>query len=240
MLKKWGVFFGLSIVCLMLFSVQAQAAISYTCYWDVINSSCNCSGPVNIVPGPGPQRGVVEVDMTNYTTLTVDVEFKTPQGYVLNIGDSETNNGHGGDAGTTSNDAELDIIAPIIAPPYPDFDDETKVLPAYLLNIPLRVFPNDFSYPEHPRPMLQVDNFLKPQGKTSAKFIIKAKYVNSTNNSQNATLQSAYLLRLENVDLERPGGMNDKKWWIGVNRVICDPYGVRVGQGVTWIKFTLN
>jgi hypothetical protein len=54
--------------------------------------------------------GKVLVDLTGYQELELRVEVDGPSGYVLDIGDSSTNNGGGGDQGTTSFDAELDVV----------------------------------------------------------------------------------------------------------------------------------
>ncbi len=48
---------------------------------------------------------------TRYNSITYDFTFGSfPTGYLVNIGDSSTNNGGGGDSGTQSNDSELEIV----------------------------------------------------------------------------------------------------------------------------------
>jgi hypothetical protein len=53
----------------------------------------------------------IALDPAAYTTAAFEVTYGTkPEGWTLNIGDSATNNGGGGDSGTQSNDAELQIL----------------------------------------------------------------------------------------------------------------------------------
>ncbi len=60
----------------------------------------------------GWREAVVRVDIPkDCTTATVSAEYEgTPVAWTLNIGDSPTNNGYAGDAGTTVHNAELWIL----------------------------------------------------------------------------------------------------------------------------------
>ncbi|HYG63659.1 MAG TPA: hypothetical protein VEL74_13845 [Thermoanaerobaculia bacterium] len=57
----------------------------------------------------GWQEGVVRIRIPNNCTAAIVLaEYEgLPQGYTLNLGDSPTNDAHGGDGGSTANDAEL-------------------------------------------------------------------------------------------------------------------------------------
>ncbi|XP_055897782.1 uncharacterized protein LOC129928258 [Biomphalaria glabrata] len=54
-------------------------------------------------------RGVFKLEFGRGDRLLIDMIFEDPQGWVYNLGDSSTNNGYGGDAGTQSNDAEMQL-----------------------------------------------------------------------------------------------------------------------------------
>jgi len=87
-----------------------------------------------------------------YETVIFDVEYDgDPLGMSVNIGDSATNNGHGGDAATQSNDAEMQIgVSPS----------------AFGMNHPqqndLLVFGNDYyrSQPDHIDPLFSVPDLV--------------------------------------------------------------------------------
>jgi len=53
---------------------------------------------------------------TRYTSVTYDITFGSfPTGYLVNIGDSSTNNGGGGDSWTQSNDSEVEIVNGVLS-----------------------------------------------------------------------------------------------------------------------------
>jgi len=55
--------------------------------------------------------GSLKIDMTGYCKANFVVEYEgQPSGWTVDIGDSPTNNGYGGDAGTTVNSAELQLL----------------------------------------------------------------------------------------------------------------------------------
>src|SRR4051812_45913335 len=58
--------------------------------------------------GAGWKEAVLKVDLTGCTSARLVAQYEgLPHDWTLNIGDSPTNDGFGGDAGTTDNDAEL-------------------------------------------------------------------------------------------------------------------------------------
>lgn len=60
----------------------------------------------------GSLMSVIKIDVPDECTqVNVLVEYEgEPSGWTLNLGDSATNNGFGGDAGTTRNNAELQVL----------------------------------------------------------------------------------------------------------------------------------
>lgn len=65
---------------------------------------------VEVLEEAGPQA-LLRVNMRAHRRLLVEITFGDPsQEWSFNLGDSPTNNGWGGDGGTCSNDAELEIV----------------------------------------------------------------------------------------------------------------------------------
>jgi hypothetical protein len=71
--------------------------------------------------GDGFLEGVLKVNLDpqfGYTKMEIVLDYEgTPTGYTFNLGDSATNNGGGGDSGTQTRDAELEIICPPVGNP---------------------------------------------------------------------------------------------------------------------------
>jgi hypothetical protein len=88
-----------------------------SCEIDLENDTHTCSGiaAIDFVQEPGNHEVVLKVNLDpngplGSTRAVFEVEYgEPPSGWTVNIGDSATNNGAGGDCATQSNDAELDI-----------------------------------------------------------------------------------------------------------------------------------
>lgn len=87
-----------------------------TCVIDLTTNTHTCSGigAVSFVVPPAGGRTVVKVNLdprnSGYTKAAFDVEYASaPTGFTVNIGDSASNNGYGGDAAQQSNDAEMQV-----------------------------------------------------------------------------------------------------------------------------------
>jgi hypothetical protein len=87
------------------------------CEVNLVENTHTCSevDSVRIVVPPDGGQAVVEVDLdptkNNHTRVAFELHYdETPQGMTLNIGDSSTNDGYGGDARTQSNDAEIQVV----------------------------------------------------------------------------------------------------------------------------------
>lgn len=94
-----------------------------TCELDLDNGRNNCGGIAAIQyidmyrasrrasDGQAVLKLTLDPRRTGYTRAAFEVIYSdTPQGWTVNIGDSQTNNGHGGDTATQSNDAEAVML----------------------------------------------------------------------------------------------------------------------------------
>jgi hypothetical protein len=93
-----------------------QAALSganYSCVVDPLTASDDCTlGVVNAsYPSSNKARAVVDLNASfNWASLVVRVETCNGSGYTVHVADSPTNNGFGGDAGSTQHDAEAHTV----------------------------------------------------------------------------------------------------------------------------------
>jgi len=86
------------------------------CFIDLANNTFDnqATGAISFVLGPSGGQAVVKINLnpaqSGFSRALVSVNYSsTPTNWTLNIGDSSTNDGFGGDAGTQSNDAEMQI-----------------------------------------------------------------------------------------------------------------------------------
>lgn len=99
-------------------SVLPQA-VAVSCTVNLVNNTHNCSNISAITFVYGPPAGgrtVMKVTLSPdvapvYRSAKFNICYNAaPMNYTVNIGDSSTNNGYGGDAATQSNDAEMQIV----------------------------------------------------------------------------------------------------------------------------------
>jgi hypothetical protein len=81
---------------------------SYACVADPTTANSTCSGPI-VSQMMGSGQAVFQVDLTGFSQLYLALTICDPTDWVLNIGNSPSNNGAGGDAAQFSNDSELQI-----------------------------------------------------------------------------------------------------------------------------------
>jgi hypothetical protein len=79
----------------------------YQCTINPVAGTTNCSGNVTAQAASG--MATAAIDLTNFREAYISAQICNPTGWVLNIGDSPSNNGGSGDGGEFSNDAELEI-----------------------------------------------------------------------------------------------------------------------------------
>lgn len=228
------------VFSLFVFSGQVFAASAWG-NWNATGTgdpvwTCSVGCPISYTAGlPGTKQGLFNINMAaGYTKLTMSVMFKDPNGWVLNVGDSSTNNGYGGDRATFYNDAEMQIVNTNMS----GYFNQFNFLDPYTNSCTPSCNPYPLPYPY---PSFSMNRVLLPTGTTIAKFVIKDQFFNANFSATNVpfTLQNPYFLRLIGKDLEQPSGLNDKIWYAGVNRVIYGP-GARIGKGALRIWFYLN
>lgn len=74
----------------------------------VTTTASTCTGAVLETTRDG-DRSAFRIDMTGAERLRVRLEICNPVGWTFHLGDSPTNDGEGGDAGSAEHDAELQI-----------------------------------------------------------------------------------------------------------------------------------
>jgi hypothetical protein len=94
----------------------ANATRSNTCWVDLVANTSNCYlvPAISFAVPPGGGKTVMKLNLNPAQTTYGRAVFDTlyggaPSGWTVNIGDSSTDNGFGGDAATQSNDAEMQV-----------------------------------------------------------------------------------------------------------------------------------
>lgn len=85
------------------------------CAIDLMNNTHNCEDGISFEVPPSGSQTVLKVNLdpavSGFDGAVFDVFYGgPPSGWTVNIGDSQTNNGFGGDFATQSNDAEMEIL----------------------------------------------------------------------------------------------------------------------------------
>jgi hypothetical protein len=184
------------------------------------DGTLDCSGDVG-QSGLKELRGIrarLAVDMTSAAELRVAFEICDPTGYVLDIGDSSSDNGGGGDWG--------------------DFEHDAEVL---VYDTDLTAFSSDLGYEQtseregyHPL-LLSRPDYLAATGCSVRTLHLRDQYIADADDPTLRT-QSPTALRINpSTDAQ---GYPDAQWHIGVNRVVSSWYDdrVRIGTGVTTLR----
>jgi len=90
-------------------------------FTSTVDAKCEISFPFNfvlcdeddfeLIEGAYADKPVIKVDMTTHDILEFEIHhIDSATGWTVNVGNSRTNNGHGGDASTQSNDSEIQIL----------------------------------------------------------------------------------------------------------------------------------
>jgi len=87
-----------------------------SCTIDLVTNSHNCDGvgAISFVVRPGNSTAVIRINLnpagSGFVRAVFDLKYgSAPIGWTLNVGDSQSNNGFGGDGGDQSNDAEMQL-----------------------------------------------------------------------------------------------------------------------------------
>ncbi len=172
-----------------------------------------------VSPFTGPATAlqtVVKIDFnpatgTTYTQAKIDVYYNPqPSGWTVNIADSLTCDGYGGDAGTTKNNAELQIVG--------------KIMDIYSTDLGPGV----------------VDHLLNltPVLNKLITFVVKNQSVSWSPCPASGILDTSNSHLLYAIPDTDPGG-DGSKIYLGLNRVVHGP-GNRIGQGAIRAVITLQ
>jgi 3',5'-cyclic AMP phosphodiesterase CpdA len=199
-----------------------------SCYLDFNTGENTCQPPCAVVQPYEPnggidwalKRAVMEINMENQQSIEMKIEISEPGGnWLLNIGNSPSNNGAGGDGGDFSNDSELNIA----------FDESWE----------LEVYGNDYSIDAGiPRPLLNLVDFLGRGADTIRIKIGDGRlWVRTELNGQKLNevtlFDNDYIFRLGASDAEC--NCLDYQYYAAFNRVIYDSR--RTGSGVDRVTF---
>lgn len=160
---------------------------------------------------------LVHIDMKNHKRLVLDLEFSGPSvEWSFNLGDSNTNNGWGGDSSTAIHDAEIQI-----------------------LNGNLEIYGSDLldDYPEYPpnkRFMKAWANVVDDGGGTVRIEIADGEVTYIDPEGRRDSYLHPALFALAGQD-DREAGVN-YDLYLGVNRVVA---GGRVGSGLSRVQVQL-
>lgn len=148
---------------------------------------------------------VVGIDMSSIDILTIRGSITSGSGWLLNLGDSETNNGYCGDAGSTSNDSELWVTGPAVY-----LCDSDRGGSDYLWRW------TDALSATSSFQLIVADGAVLFQNRSTG--VYKA-YSSDT------------VFQVDGDEPDAEGGTNDALLWLGVNRVVSGP-GSRTGSGM--------
>lgn len=186
-----------------------NTACSYQCAIDVLANSNTCSGAISAsLMG---SRGTAVIDMTGATELELRAMVCDPTEWVLHLGDSPTNDGSGGDIGSTSNDAEMQLF----------------------FGTNYQVWGND--YVPGTKTLTNVLDAVATTGCSSLVVIARDQYVELVQPVTDV-VSSQYALRINPpVDTE---GTPDALWYLGMNRTIGNM--LRNGTGLQNVSLCLR
>ena len=188
------------------------------------SGSLECSGDVGqtSVQALTAERARLLLDMTNATELRVAFELCDPRGYVLNIGDSPSNNGGGGDAGDFQHDAEILIYGPDLTASTSDLGYE-------------RTGPGVGYHPF----LLSRAEYAAPLGCSQRTLHVRDQYI-ADGEDPTLRTQTPTALRINPSADEQ--GTPDAHWYLGVNRVVSSALSdrFRIGSGVTALRLCFS
>jgi hypothetical protein len=155
----------------------------------------------------------VVIDMSEHEALTIRATLSEPTAYAFHIGDSPSNDGHGGDYGNFSNDAEV-----------------------HLIGAGLYVFGNDHSIGD-PGRVRGIPDLLSAGGGTLELTLADGLLSVRADDALEPMCfveRADDLLRLDAPDTE---GQPDRLWYLGLNQVYL---GGRVGSGLEQVELCFH
>lgn len=215
-MKKFSVF--LSFVMAFFLTLGMFTPLSFA--ESVKGISCNLGSPYyTLIENPaGKYVATTDLNPTGniqYKKVTYEFTFgPNPTGWLVNIGDSNTNNGYGGDSGTQSNDSELQIENGTLSI-YLNDDGVASGLPSLLVSEP---------------------NCAPANGKIKLEISNNKVYYYNYTTGVSRTWTSPYIFAL-NGQSDSEGSIN-YKLYTGINRVVGNTS--RVGSDVTNATITFS
>ncbi len=161
-----------------------------TCTWDFVAHTRACgTDPVATI---GASDAVI-LDMAGVSGFQLKATFQNPTGYVIDIGDSPTNDGIGGDEGTTCHNAEIRLQGALMT-----------------------VFGNE----ESPVVLLPQTSVIAASGSSELRLLVEDGRIAEAPERSATTVVSPYALRLDPPPCSPPLGTPDAIWYLGLNRVV--------------------
>lgn len=193
------------------------------CQVNLITNSHTCDniGEITFKNTPFNSQTVFSIDLnpelTEYNSIALGIDInQNHSGWLINIGDSETNDGFGGDAGTQNNDSEFQ-----------------------LLNYSGRIYGSDYTPADQVidgnRLLYENNNLLN--GNTSLNISLANNTLNYSTANSGETYQSPYIFALDGQADNSSGGVNYSTWF-SFNRSINN--SSRTGNGVENVTITLD
>ncbi|HXU81454.1 MAG TPA: caspase family protein [Polyangia bacterium] len=196
-------------------TIAKQGECLYRCVYDPRSERGVCPEPFNFISNE-PPRSVVSVELpSRKSLLRVRFEVCDPKGLWLNLADSPSCDGGGGDATQFSNDAELE-----------------------LQNAGVWLFGNDFGRGPDKQSTLLAANvqYVASRGCSVRTLVVADGSVRSA--EPGLDVRSPYSLRLDPaVDHE---GKPDRFWYLGFNRSVGSNEPRRSGSGLTWVEMCIQ
>ncbi len=103
---------GLALLITALTPLAGAKPDAAICRVDLERNNFELSkgAPMKWLMAPRDGQAVLELSLKGYRGARFELTFAKPEGWVLNVADSISCNGYGGDAGTQSNDAEVQVV----------------------------------------------------------------------------------------------------------------------------------
>lgn len=176
-----------------------------TCQVDLNDGSVACSAgnPMTLV---NTSAGFVyQLDMTDWSSVTADIEVVAPTGWVLHLGNSSGNDGNGGDDGSTSNDSEMQLLDTTVSVFYSDRGGSGLA---------------------HSIPDAVIGG--------SASMVVCDGYLEWNNNGTANQISDDYIFQIDGDEPDTSaGGVNDTSLWLGLERTAAS--SARSGDGLASI-----
>jgi hypothetical protein len=183
-----------------------------TCEIDLLTGAATCTGanPTSVV---SLASGVVlRLDMSDWTVVLADVDVENPSSWVMNLGNSPSNNGWNGDGSHFSNDSEMQMY-----------------------NNTVTVYPNDFG---GGTPVLSIPGAVDALGDLATAIVCDG-YFSWESGTALADVTDNTIFQIDGNEIDpQAGGLNDQVLWFGINRTVGGAY--RNGSGVNSVSLTFG